>query len=46
MMRGGGRKEDRGGYLVGLGGLRHKAPTMEVDEQAGGRRVALGLESQ
>ena len=34
------------GYLVGLGGLRHEAPTMEVDEQARGRREVLGLESQ
>lgn len=47
--REGGREEGRekeAGYLVGLGGLRHEAPTVEVDEQAGRWRVALGLQSQ
>lgn len=31
---------------MGLGGLRHKASTMEVDQEAGGRGEAFRLQSQ
>lgn len=33
-------------HLMGLGGLGHKASTMEVDQEAGGRGEAFGLQSQ
>ena len=38
--------KEEGVYLVGLGGLRHKSSSVEVDEQARGRREVLGLQSQ